>query len=134
MGHGLCSAIYKARSSLQAVIREGGVPGYACLKQVDVDVQNAPHDIQREIALLQRTRHANLSVLLAAFTDTPDPFTTIYNLVMPLYPIQLTEFSTVHTSNQRTALCPTLPTKTFPGFVCWAHIRLLPWFLPASNN
>ena len=91
MGHGLCSAVYKARSTLQAVIQEGGVPGYACLKQVDVDVQNAPHDIQREIALLQRTRHANLSVLLAAFTDTPDPFTTIYNLVMPLYPIQLTD-------------------------------------------
>ena len=91
MGQGLCSSVYKARSTLQAVIQEGGVPGYACLKQVDVDVQNAPHDIQHEIALLQRTRHANLSVLLAAFTDTPDPFTTIYNLVMPLYPIQLTD-------------------------------------------
>lgn len=91
MGHGLCSSVYKARTTLQAVVKEGGVAGYACLKQVDIDVQNAPHDVQREIALLQRTRHANLTVLLAAFTDTPDPFTTIYNLVMPLYPIQLTD-------------------------------------------
>lgn len=57
--------------------REGGVPNFVCIKQVDVDVQSAPHNVQREVALLQRTRHMNLALLLAVFTDSPDHFTTL---------------------------------------------------------
>jgi len=90
VGHGLCSSVYKApMHGARIMEREGGVPNFVCIKQVDVDVQSAPHNVQREVALLQRTRHMNLALLLAVFTDSPDHFTTIYNVVMPLYPIHL---------------------------------------------
>lgn len=41
--------------------------------------------------LLRRLRHAHLADLLAAFTETQDAFTTVYQLVMPMYPVRLTD-------------------------------------------
>ena len=67
----------------------GGVRGWLCLKHVDVDEQNAPHDVEREVALLRATRHEHIATLLAAFTETPDAFTTVHHLAMPLYPVGL---------------------------------------------
>lgn len=92
IGHGLCSSVYKAPTTrMQLAEDEGGEHGCVCIKQVDVDVQSAPHNVVHEMELLRQVRHTNLGALLAAFTDSPDSFTTIYNLVMPLYPIHLTE-------------------------------------------
>lgn len=91
VGHGLCSVVNKAPLSLASRLVEehGGAPGWVCMKHVDVDEQNAPHDVQRELALLRRLRHEHLVTLLAAFTQTPDEFTTVYSLAMPLYAVPL---------------------------------------------
>lgn len=91
VGHGLCSLVHKAPLVVPSDIveRHGGMPGFLCLKQVDVDEQNPPHNVQHELALMKRLRHENVSVLLAAFTETPDHFTTVYHLAMPLYPVLL---------------------------------------------
>ena len=91
IGHGLCSIVLKAPCRATAVVDAGGVENVLCLKQVDVDVQNAPHHVQHEVSLLSRLRHKNLVLLLAAFTEMPDAFTTVYNLAMPLYPVKLTD-------------------------------------------
>ncbi|WFD29840.1 hypothetical protein MSPP1_000853 [Malassezia sp. CBS 17886] len=91
VGHGLCSVVVKAPFSSRSVVETGGAAGWVCLKQVDVDAQNAPHDVEKEVALLSQLRHPHLVTLLAAFTDTPDSFTTVWNLAMPLYPVRLTD-------------------------------------------
>ncbi|WFD49067.1 hypothetical protein GLX27_003745 [Malassezia furfur] len=91
VGHGLCSVVSKApmRAATSVLEAHGGVAGWLCLKHVDVDEQNAPHDVEREVALLRTTRHDHLATLLAAFTETPDAFTTVHHLAMPLYPVGL---------------------------------------------
>jgi len=91
IGHGLCSIVCKAPFASTSVEEAGGEPGQLCIKQVDVDVQNAPHNIEHEIALLQRLRHNHLVLMLASFASEPDHFTTIYNIAMPLYPYSLPE-------------------------------------------
>ena len=91
IGHGLCSTVCKAPFASTSVEKVGGDPGQLCIKQVDVDVQNAPHNIEHEIALLQRLRHDHLVLMLASFTSEPDHFTTIYHIAMPLYPYTLPE-------------------------------------------
>ena len=77
------------RAATSVLEAHGGVAGWLCLKHVDVDEQNAPHDVEREVALLRTTRHDHLATLLAAFTETPDVFTTVHHLAMPLYPVGL---------------------------------------------
>ena len=77
------------RAATSVLEAHGGVAGWLCLKHVDVDEQNAPHDVEREVALLRTTRHDHLATLLAAFTETPDAFTTVHHLAMPLYPVGL---------------------------------------------
>lgn len=52
-------------------------------------MQNAPHNVQHEIALLQRLRHDHLVLMLASFTTEPDHFTTVHHIAMPLYPYSL---------------------------------------------
>ncbi|KAL4401365.1 Serine/threonine-protein kinase Stk11 [Malassezia pachydermatis] len=93
VGHGLCSVVYKAPWPLSSalILEDGGVPHWICIKKVDLDAQNQPHDVERELRLLQRLRHKRLAQLLAAFTDAPDDFTTLSHLVMPLYPYKLTD-------------------------------------------
>ncbi|WFC96760.1 hypothetical protein MBRA1_003422 [Malassezia brasiliensis] len=91
VGRGLCSVVSKAPMHTATPVLEthGGVRGWLCLKHVDIDEQNAPHDVEREVALLRATRHDHVATLLAAFTETPDAFTTVHHLAMPLYPVGL---------------------------------------------
>ncbi|PKI83039.1 hypothetical protein MVES_002763 [Malassezia vespertilionis] len=92
IGHGLCSTVFKAPFAPRyRLTEEGGIAAEVCIKQVDVDEQIPPHNVQHEVNLLQRLRHAHIGTLFAAFTDTPDQFTMTYNLVMPLYPCKLTD-------------------------------------------
>ncbi|WFD00667.1 hypothetical protein MYAM1_003418 [Malassezia yamatoensis] len=91
VGHGICSTVSKARLLCDPSFfqENGGVPQWICLKQVDIDEQNPPHDVQREVAILQQLRHPNIVSLLAVFTETPDEFTTVCHVAMPLYPVLL---------------------------------------------
>lgn len=90
VGHGLSSYVVKVPFRASRLVDEhGGVPGWLCIKQVDIDEENAPHSVRDELALLQRLRHPHLVGLLAAFTQMPDAFTTVYHLVLPLYPVVL---------------------------------------------
>ena len=89
IAHGITAVIYKAECALAHDYGAGGVPGWVCAKKVDVDEQNAPHDVEREAALLSAVHHVNVAPLLAAFVETPDSFTNVWYLLEPLYPLSL---------------------------------------------
>lgn len=116
IGHGLCSIVSKAPFTSAIVEEAGGELGTICIKQVDVDVQNAPHNIEHEIALLQRLRHDHLVLMLAAFTSEPDHFTTIFHMAMPLYPFTLSELL------NQTWMCPSPTGISVPSDSSWARI------------
>ncbi|WFD44731.1 hypothetical protein MPSI1_003401 [Malassezia psittaci] len=132
VGHGICSTVSKARLLCDTSFFQkfGGIQQWICLKQVDIDEQNPPHDVQQEVAILQRLRNSNIVSLLAVFTETPDEFTTVYHVAMPLYPVLLQtllddpEFSPARLPLQPNDPAPSdswqhlFPYQTYEEIVC----------------
>ncbi|EPQ29789.1 uncharacterized protein PFL1_02462 [Pseudozyma flocculosa PF-1] len=103
---GLCSDVYRTSLALDSdngrgapprsllgelVERHAGTPGQICIKRVTVEDQCRPHSVELEVSMLERLSHRNIVLLLAAVEDTSDPFGTVLDLHMPLYPATLTD-------------------------------------------